>query len=237
MFVALGTRSTASVALTVMMLLARPLALVLMTIGLDGLRRISGGDDREEAMAGLAWQSPWRAVAFIVGGVAMAGFPLSLGFAARWGLFRLMVEDNFFQALLALSGSAGVMMGVIGAIRILLTQTPQRRRLARKDDAVVLILIIVLTGATLCWDFSHKRQFPGAANGRRIHIFRTLTGERGINDSKCRGPLAAAFIERDREVVSPSYTRGYPFVMARGEGTEVWDVTGCVTWTSPAAWP
>ncbi len=149
MFVALGTRSTASVALTVMMLLARPLALGLMTIGLDGLRRISGGDDREEAMAGLAWQSPWRAVAFIVGGVAMAGFPLSLGFAARWGLFRLMVEDNFFQALLALSGSAGVMMGVIGAIRILLTQTPQRRRLARKDDAVVLILIIVLTGATL----------------------------------------------------------------------------------------
>ncbi len=44
--------------------------------------------------------------------------------------------------------------------------------------------------------------------------------------AKCRGPLAAAFIERDREVVSPSYTRGYPFVMARGEGTEVWDVDG-----------
>ncbi|HNT77927.1 MAG TPA: acetyl ornithine aminotransferase family protein [Anaerolineae bacterium] len=44
--------------------------------------------------------------------------------------------------------------------------------------------------------------------------------------AKFRGPLAAAFIERDREVVSPSYTRGYPFVMARGEGTEVWDVDG-----------
>jgi len=36
-----------------------------------------------------------------------------------------------------------------------------------------------------------------------------------------RGPQAKAFIERDSAVVSPSYTRGYPFVMGRGRGTEV----------------
>jgi len=41
-----------------------------------------------------------------------------------------------------------------------------------------------------------------------------------------RGPQAKAFIERDSDVVSPSYTRGYPFVMGRGRGTEVWDVDG-----------
>lgn len=41
-----------------------------------------------------------------------------------------------------------------------------------------------------------------------------------------RGPLAEKFIMRDAEVVSPSYTRGYPFVMARGQGSEVWDVDG-----------
>lgn len=41
-----------------------------------------------------------------------------------------------------------------------------------------------------------------------------------------RGPLAKEFIARDAEVVSPSYTRGYPFVMARGKGSEVWDVDG-----------
>jgi len=41
-----------------------------------------------------------------------------------------------------------------------------------------------------------------------------------------RGPQAKAFIERDSAVVSPSYTRGYPFVMERGRGTEVWDVDG-----------
>ena len=40
------------------------------------------------------------------------------------------------------------------------------------------------------------------------------------------GPQARAYVERDQRVVSPSYTRPYPFVMARGRGTEVWDVDG-----------
>jgi 4-aminobutyrate aminotransferase len=40
------------------------------------------------------------------------------------------------------------------------------------------------------------------------------------------GPNAKAIIERDGRVVSPSYTRGYPFVMARGSGAMVEDVDG-----------
>ena len=40
------------------------------------------------------------------------------------------------------------------------------------------------------------------------------------------GPKARAIIERDRQFVSPSYTRDYPFVIARGEGAVVEDVDG-----------
>jgi 4-aminobutyrate aminotransferase len=40
------------------------------------------------------------------------------------------------------------------------------------------------------------------------------------------GPKARALLERDRPVSSPSYPRDYPFVMAKGRGTEVWDVDG-----------
>jgi 4-aminobutyrate aminotransferase len=40
------------------------------------------------------------------------------------------------------------------------------------------------------------------------------------------GPNARAIIDRDTAVVSPSYTRSYPFVMARGEGAMVEDVDG-----------
>src|SRR5574339_1320435 len=38
------------------------------------------------------------------------------------------------------------------------------------------------------------------------------------------GPKAKAIIERDKQFVSPSYTRDYPFVIARGEGAVVDDV-------------
>jgi 4-aminobutyrate aminotransferase len=40
------------------------------------------------------------------------------------------------------------------------------------------------------------------------------------------GPRAQAIIARDHQVLSPSYTRGYPLVMKRGEGALVEDVDG-----------
>src|SRR3970040_818163 len=40
------------------------------------------------------------------------------------------------------------------------------------------------------------------------------------------GPKARAIIDRDTRFVSPSYTRDYPFVIARGEGAVVEDVDG-----------
>jgi 4-aminobutyrate aminotransferase len=42
------------------------------------------------------------------------------------------------------------------------------------------------------------------------------------------GPRATALVERDRSVTSPSYTRGYPLVVARGEGCMLEDVDGNV---------
>jgi len=40
------------------------------------------------------------------------------------------------------------------------------------------------------------------------------------------GPHAQAIIERDRNVLSPSYTRDYPLVVDRGEGAVIQDVDG-----------
>lgn len=40
------------------------------------------------------------------------------------------------------------------------------------------------------------------------------------------GPKGKAILERDKVVMSGSYTRDYPFVMDRGEGCMVWDADG-----------
>lgn len=152
MFVALGTGHTTGLALTILILLARPIALGLMTLGLDGLRRFGKGDDSLTALAGAAWIAPWRTLAFVAGGIALAGFPVSLGFVARWGLYRLVTQANPSQAILALSGGGGVMLGLITAIRALLSRDPNNSLSSTNkytEDPVVLILIIVLMVTTL----------------------------------------------------------------------------------------
>ncbi|MCA9901780.1 MAG: acetyl ornithine aminotransferase family protein [Anaerolineales bacterium] len=40
------------------------------------------------------------------------------------------------------------------------------------------------------------------------------------------GPLGRALIERDHDVLSPSYTREYALVVDKAEGSEVWDIDG-----------
>ena len=147
MFVALGTRNTSGLALTILILLARPIALGLMTLGLDGLRRIGKGDDSLASLAGAAWIAPWRTLAYVAGGIALAGFPVSLGFVARWGLYRIVTLENPSQAVLALSGGAGVMLGLITAIRGLLsrdTPAPDKSSGEYREDPVALVLIIIL---------------------------------------------------------------------------------------------
>lgn len=189
MFMALGTRQVAGIALTVMMLMARPLALGLMTMGLDGLKRLSGGDDSTAnndagliSLEGAGWRAPWRAVAFVVGGIAMAGFPLSLNFAARWGLYRVISETSLFQTVLALMGCAGVMMGVIGVTRTLFAPLPKATAPERtvmqpntigsgnREDLVVLIQIMILIGATLALGI-----FPGAVSQIALHMAEGFT--------------------------------------------------------------
>src|SRR5438045_5814166 len=54
----------------------------------------------------------------------------------------------------------------------------------------------------------------------------TLTGPQ--IKTKLPGPRARAIIDRDRSVVSPSYTRTYPLVIERGSGVMVEDVDGNV---------
>jgi len=40
------------------------------------------------------------------------------------------------------------------------------------------------------------------------------------------GPKAKGYVKRDQAVLSPSYTRDYPFVMDHGQGSIAWDVDG-----------
>lgn len=180
MLLALGTGRTEGLALAALLLLARPFSLGLMTLGLQGLRQVTGGADDYEALGGAALRAPWSAMAFLGGGIALAGFPLSLGFAARWGLYRVAAATSLPNALLALAATAGVMLGVVGSMRTLLAQPFQRRKNGDAassapgprsgEDRVVVGLILLLLFATLALGF-----FPQFASGIAVEMAQWYT--------------------------------------------------------------
>ena len=138
MLLALGTGRMEGLALAALLLLARPFSLGLMTLGLQGLRQLTGGLDDHLALEGAAFRAPWSTMAFLVGGIALAGFPLSLGFAARWGLYRITAMTNFANAMVALGSAAAVMLGIVISMRVLLT-----RPVAPPGSAPVLKLSLI----------------------------------------------------------------------------------------------
>ncbi len=156
MLLALSTQKVEGVALATLLLVARPFSLALMTLGLQGLRRLEDGADTHQLLRGAAWRAPWRTFAFLIGGVSLAGFPISLGFDARWGLYRLLAQEEFIWALLALLGSAGVMLGLVRSLRVLLKRSPVVKRPVGEslvEDRIVLVLMLGLILVTLLLGF------------------------------------------------------------------------------------
>jgi 4-aminobutyrate aminotransferase len=49
---------------------------------------------------------------------------------------------------------------------------------------------------------------------------------RAADQTTLPGPKSRKIIERDRKVITPAYTRGYPLVIERGEGSYVYDPDG-----------
>ena len=121
--VALGMASEQGLSLAMLGLLVRPLGVALMAAGLKGLRGQHPGGDDLEVLEGLARRAPWSTLAFVIGGVSVAGLPISGGFAARWALYRALAPSNLSSALVMMFGSVGIMVGVWRVLSALLSRS------------------------------------------------------------------------------------------------------------------
>jgi len=120
--VALGMYSERGLVLALLGLIVRPFGLVLMGAGLQDLRPPGGPGDALESLRGRAWRSPWGALAFLVGGLSLAGMPTTAGFAARWALYRALAPSHLGSALLVMAASVGLMIGIWRAFSALLSR-------------------------------------------------------------------------------------------------------------------
>ena len=120
--VALSVASPAALTAVLLQVAHRSVGLMLAAMGLAVVRHRAGSDSFA-SLAGAARRLPLSTVGLVLGGLSLAGMPLTPGFPSRWAIYRLLSESNLALALL-LSG-AGVAFGYLRGLSTLLATSPE----------------------------------------------------------------------------------------------------------------
>lgn len=101
------------------------------------------GELTPERLRGVATRLPWTSATFLLGGLGLAGFPLSAGFTGHWAALQLIAESDWLPAAVVLLASGGVIFSFIRLARELYGPL-QNRQLAREGTAGMIFAILVL---------------------------------------------------------------------------------------------
>lgn len=145
----LGLRSRAGLEAAWTVSLLRTASLTVWAAGLTPVRREAGSDEITAA-TGLGWQFRLATAVLILGGLSLAGFPLTPGFAGRWTAANLLARESPVLGLLLLLGSASGMIGVMRMASTLLTYQDNAKEpavTARWAWLTSIVLAAVTAGA------------------------------------------------------------------------------------------
>lgn len=107
------------------------------------------GDLRTDRLRGVAARLPWNSAAFLLGGLGLAGFPLSAGFTGHWAALQLIAQNDWLPAVVVLLASAGAIFSFIRLARELFGPL-QNRYLPRETlTGTVLAILVLLLSVSL----------------------------------------------------------------------------------------
>ena len=149
LLLALVTAGSQSVTLVLLHLVSRGLILTLMAAALSILRH-RATTDRFDDLAGVARRLPIATVGLVIGGLALAGFPLTAGFPTRWAVYRAMTGEEMIWIFLLLASSAGIIIGLLRGVNAMLGSEPRddvaRQPLLASVLVVLLAVVVILLG-------------------------------------------------------------------------------------------
>ncbi len=119
---------------------SRSVGVCLSAYGVASLRTRLPGDDWV-AVQGQMRRLPWTALAILVGGLGLCGFPLTASFAARWGLSQTLLITEPVWALLIVAGQLGVALGYLHLLQAFLAPAPPEARPARRETIAGVVLL------------------------------------------------------------------------------------------------
>jgi len=130
--------------LVLMLFSLRTISVVAAAVGLAFLRSAAGSLDPNR-LRGAGRSAPWSTSAVVLGGLGLAGFPLSAGFTGHWAALQTVADTDWRVAAVVLLASGGIVVGFVRLIRILYDpQNIQRIPHERLLSALVAIAAIVV---------------------------------------------------------------------------------------------
>ena len=135
--VALSVGSPVALTAALLQVTHRSVGLMLTAMGLAVVRH-RAGDDSFANQRGVAKRLPLSTAGLVLGGLSLAGMPLTAGFPSRWAIYRLFSAPHLALALL-LSG-AGVAFGYLRGLTTLLGLSTESKV---KREPVIASLIIL----------------------------------------------------------------------------------------------
>jgi formate hydrogenlyase subunit 3/multisubunit Na+/H+ antiporter MnhD subunit len=139
---AFGVGGSQGMTLTLLHAASRSLSLTLMAAALAILHhRATSGAFAE--LHGVARRLPITVLGLMVGGLALAGFPITAGYPTHWAISRAVSGERWLWALILLGSSAGIVIGLLRGLSSMLGANPRDDIARQPVIASVMVLALV----------------------------------------------------------------------------------------------
>jgi formate hydrogenlyase subunit 3/multisubunit Na+/H+ antiporter MnhD subunit len=134
------------VELTLLHAVGRSVSVILFAASLAILRH-RAATDRFSGLHGMARRLPIATVGLMLGGLALAGFPLTAGFPVHWTVYRAASGEEWIWTALLLASSIGIGVGVLRGLGAMLGNEPRQN--VDRQPAIASLIVLTLIVLTL----------------------------------------------------------------------------------------
>lgn len=138
----MGIPGPATLPLALFVLNLRAISMLTTAAGLSVLEQHAGGLEPRR-LQGAGTRLPWNSAAVLLGGLGLAGFPLSAGFTGHWAAIQVIANVDWRPAVLVLLASGGAIFGFIRLARTLFGPL-ENRALVREQPMSALVAVVAL---------------------------------------------------------------------------------------------
>lgn len=144
----MGISDPRALPLAIFLLNLRAISMLTASAGLAVIEQHAGGLEPRR-LQGAGTRLPWNSAALLLGGLGLAGFPLTAGFTGHWAAIQVVAENDWRPAVLVLLASGGAIFGFIRLARILFGPLENRLMVRERPMSALVAVVALLLSVSL----------------------------------------------------------------------------------------